>query len=108
MRSWGRLIERYVLRAIMPYLLLSLLLLTAILFTQQASRFGELLMGTRVPVWMVIDLALSILPNVLIFTLPMALLTAILIGFSRMGSDSELTALRAAGVGTWRMLWPVL
>lgn len=108
MRSGSRLVERYIVRALTPYLLLSLLLLTAILFTQQASRFGELLMGARVPVGLVLGLALSILPNVLVFTLPMALLTAILIGYSRMGSDSELTALRAAGVGTWRLLWPVL
>jgi LPS export ABC transporter permease LptF/LPS export ABC transporter permease LptG len=108
MRTGTKLIERYIVRAITPYLLLSLLLLTAILFTQQSSRFGELLMGTRVPLGTVALLATSVLPNVLVFTLPMALLTGTLIGFSRMGSDSELTAMRAAGVGTWKMLWPAL
>jgi LPS export ABC transporter permease LptF/LPS export ABC transporter permease LptG len=108
MRQGGRLIERYIIGAILPFLLLSLLLLTAILFTQQASRFGEMLMGAQVPLGIVGELALSILPNVLVFTLPMALLTGILIGFSRMGSDSEIIAMRAAGVGTWQMLWPAL
>jgi LPS export ABC transporter permease LptF/LPS export ABC transporter permease LptG len=108
MRTGTRLIERYIIRAITPYLLLSLLLLTAILFTQQSSRFGELLMGIRVPLGTVALLATSVLPNVLVFTLPMALLTGTLIGFSRMGSDSELTAMRAAGAGTWKMLWPAL
>ena len=67
MRAGSRLIERYIVRAITPYLFLSLLLLTTILFTQQASRFGELLMGTRVPLGMVAELALSVLPNVLVF-----------------------------------------
>jgi LPS export ABC transporter permease LptG len=94
--------------AVLPYLLLSLLLLTSILFAQQAGRFGDLLMGVSVPPGMVLDLALSLLPNVLVFTLPMALLTGILIGFSRMGSDSELVAMRSAGTGTWQMLWPLL
>lgn len=109
MRIGGRrLIERYIIGAVLPYLLLSLLLLTAILFAQQAARFGELLMGIRVPTGIVADLALSLLPNVLVFTLPMGLLTGILIGFSRMGSDSELVAMRSAGVGTWQMLWPIL
>lgn len=108
MRTGTRLVERYIIRAITPYLLLSLLLLTAILFTQQSSRFGELLMGISVPLGTVAQLATSVLPNVLVFTLPMALLTGTLIGFSRMGSDSELTAMRAAGVGTWKMLWPAL
>jgi LPS export ABC transporter permease LptF/LPS export ABC transporter permease LptG len=104
----SRLIEKYIFKAVFPYLLLSLLLLTAILFTQQASRFGELLMGTQVPFKLIEQLALLVLPNVLIFTLPMAILTGVLIGYSRMGSDSELIALRASGVGTWKMLWPPL
>ena len=108
MRIGSRLIERYIIGAVVPYLLLSLLLLTAILFAQQAGRFGELLMGIRVPTGIVADLALSLLPNVLVFTLPMGLLTGILIGFSQMGSDSELVAMRSAGIGTWQMLWPVL
>ena len=104
----SRLIERYIFKAIFPYLLLSLLLLTAILFTQQAGRFGDLLISTQVPLNVLEELSLLLLPNVLIFTLPMALLTGVLIGFSRMGSDSELVALRASGVGTWKMLWPTL
>ncbi len=48
------------------------------------------------------------LPNVLILTLPVAVLAGIIIGFSRMGSDSEIIAIRAAGVGTWSLLWPAL
>ena len=108
MRIGGRLIERYITWAVLPYLSLSLLLLTAILFAQQAGRFGELLVEARVPPAMIADLAISLLPNVLVFTLPMGLLTGILIGFSRMGSDSELVAMRSAGVGTWQILRPVL
>lgn len=104
----SRLIEKYIFKAVFPYLLLSLLLLTAILFTQQASRFGDLLMGTQVPIKLIEKLALLVLPNVLTFTLPMAILTGVLIGYSRMGSDSELIAMRASGVGTLKMLWPPL
>jgi LPS export ABC transporter permease LptG/LPS export ABC transporter permease LptF len=108
MRTGTRLIERYIIKAVLPYLLLALLLLTAIIFAQQAGRFGDLLMGASVPPGMLLDLLLSLLPNVLVFTLPMALLTGILIGFSRMGSDSELVAMRSAGTGPWQMLWPLL
>jgi len=103
-----KLIETYIVRAIIPYFLLSFLLLTAILFTQQAGQRTEILMGTHLPLQTIAQLSLLVLPNVLVFTLPMALLTGILIGFSRMGSDSEMVAMRAAGVGTWKMLWPPL
>lgn len=103
-----KLIERYVLGAMLPYLLLALLLLTASLMGQQASRFGELLVGAGVPVALVWEILAAIIPGVLSFTLPMAMLAGAIIGFSRMGSDSELVAMRAAGIGTWRLLWPCL
>src|SRR5207244_12893064 len=56
----------------------------------------------------VYGLALALLPTVLVFTIPMAVLSGTIIGLGRMGSDSELVAMRAAGVSTWRMLWPAL
>lgn len=108
MVSSRKLIERYVLGAMLPYLLLALLLLTATLMGQQASRFGELLVGSGVPLALVWEILAALIPNVLSFTLPMAMLAGTMIGYSRMGSDSELVAMRAAGIGTWRLLWPVL
>jgi LPS export ABC transporter permease LptG/LPS export ABC transporter permease LptF len=108
MRHGGRLIERYIWGAILPYLLLSALLLAAILLAQQATRIAELLVSTRVPLALVLDVLTALLPNVLIFAVPMATLAGTVIGFSRLGSDSELIAMRAAGVGTWRIIWPAL
>jgi LPS export ABC transporter permease LptG len=94
--------------AILPYLLLSALLLAAILFAQQTTRIAELLVSARVPATLVLDVLAALLPNVLIFAVPMATLAGTVIGFSRLGSDSELVAMRSAGVGTWNMVWPVL
>ncbi|HEY0544497.1 MAG TPA: LptF/LptG family permease [Pyrinomonadaceae bacterium] len=103
-----RLIERYITRAIVPYLLLALLLLTMILFVQQSGRFAELLLLTQVPLQLLTEVAGALLPNVLAFTLPMATLAGTIIGLSRMSSDSELVAVRAAGVSNWKILWPPL
>jgi LPS export ABC transporter permease LptF/LPS export ABC transporter permease LptG len=102
------LIERYITRAIIPYLLLALLLLTMILFVQQSGKFAELLLLTQVPLSLLTEVASSLLPNVLAFTLPMATLAGTIIGLSRMSSDSELVAIRAAGVSNWKLLWPPL
>ena len=103
-----RLIERYVVRAVMPYTLASLVLLTAILFAQQTGRYFETVFHTAVPSSLVYGLALALLPTVLVFTIPMAVLSGTIIGFGRMASDSELVAMRAAGISTWRILWPAL
>ena len=103
-----RLIERYVLRAIFPYSLASLVLLTAILFAQQTGRYFETIFHGVMPSSFVYGLALALLPTVFVFTIPMAVLSGTIIGLGRMGSDSELVAMRAAGISTWRMLWPAL
>ncbi len=103
-----RLIERYILRTIFPYSIASLILLTAILFAQQTGRYFETIFHGVMPSSFVYGLALALLPTVLVFTIPMAVLSGTIIGLGRMGSDSELVAMRAAGVSTWRMLWPAL
>lgn len=108
MISGRKLISGYTVRAVLPYVFLSLFLLTAVLFAQQAGRFAELALYTQVPFSLLGDLSLALLPNVLVFTLPAAVLAGVMIGFARMGSDSEIVAMRAAGVGTWTLLSPVL
>ncbi len=108
MISGRRLIPRHVARAAFPYVFLSLLLLTAVLFAQQAARFAELFLFTQIPASLLADVALALLPNVLALTLPVAVLAGVIIGFAQMGSDSEIVAMRAAGVGTWTMMWPAL
>jgi len=87
---------------------LSLVLLTAILFLQQTSRYTELIFQEAPPPGFIYNLCLALLPTVVVFTLPPAILAGTVVGFGRMGSDSEVVAMRAAGAGTWRMVWPVL
>lgn len=102
------LIPRYIVWATIPYVLLSLLMLSAILFAQQVSRLAEVLLYNDLPFSVVAGIAATMFPGILSFTIPLATLAGILIGFSRMGTDSEIVAMRSAGVGTWTMLWPVL
>jgi len=103
-----KLIARYVVKSALPYVLLSLLLLTAILLTQQAGRFAELALSIDLPLSLAAEITAALLPSVLVLTLPVAVLAGIMIGYARMGSDSEIVAMRAAGVGTWGLLWPAL
>src|SRR4029450_9470686 len=103
-----KLIARYVVLGVMPYVFLSLVLLTGILFTQQAGRFAELALYTDLPFSLAGEIAAALLPSVMTLTLPVAVLAGIVIGLARMGSDSEIIAIRAAGVGTWSLLWPAL
>lgn len=55
----------------------------------------------------VMELTALLMPSVIIKTFPMALLLAGLLGFGRLSSDSEITAMRAAGTSILRMMRPV-
>ena len=106
-----RLIDRYLIREIVPYLLLSLLLLTAIIFFQESSRFSELLVVSSrngLPMQAIARLLGALIPGILVFTLPISLLMGVMVGMGRMSGDSEIIALGASGVTRTRMLRPVM
>ena len=91
-----------------PYIFLALLLLTAILLAQQTARLAEAVIYADLPFSLLGSIGAALIPGVLTFSIPLATLAGIIIGFSRMGSDSEIVAMRAAGVGSWTMIWPAL
>jgi len=107
MKRTSSIISRYLIAAILPYFVFSWLLLSVILFVQQASRFSDIFFNVNIPGSLVWQLALALIPNVVAFTCPMAILVGTIIGLVRMQSDSELIAIRAAGVGTLQIALPV-
>lgn len=104
----NRLVSKYILGAIAPYFLLALALLSVALIAQQTTKFAEVLGGAGAPLGLAAEIFADLLPNVLVFTLPMATLVGTVIGMGRLGSDSELIAMRAAGFGTPGILAPTL
>ena len=103
----GRTISRYLIGAIVPYFISSWLLLSVILFVQQAGRFSDIFFSANIPSQLIWQLAFALIPNVIAFTCPMAVLVGTVIGLSKMQGDSELIAIRASGVGNMQILFPV-
>src|SRR5262249_2456432 len=68
----GFLIPRYIIGAMVPYILLSLLLLTAVLFVQQAPRLAAVLIYAGPPLLLLGGICAPHFPRVLIFSLPLA------------------------------------
>ncbi|MBL8182436.1 MAG: LptF/LptG family permease [Blastocatellia bacterium] len=108
MRRIGWLISRYLLSTILPYFLFAWVLLSAILFVQQAGKFSDIFFDLNVPAGFVWQLAVALIPNVISFTCPMAALVATIIGISKMRTDSELVAIRAAGIGSLQLAVPIV
>jgi LPS export ABC transporter permease LptF/LPS export ABC transporter permease LptG len=105
-----RLIDRYLIREIAPYGVMGFLLLTSAIFLHEASRFSELfIVFSRhgLPTGPLFSLIFSVLPGILVYTVPISLLLGVLMGLGRLSADSEITALRASGVGRLRLLYPL-
>ncbi len=67
----------------------------------------ELMVGHRAPAFDSILLFLLTVPQALPFTVPMGVLTGILVGLGRLSGDNEILAMRACGVSARSMLRPL-
>ena len=108
MRRFSPLISRYVFQAILPYFGFAWLLLSVILFVQQAGKHSDLLFSAALPNSLIWQLTIALIPNVIAFTCPIAALVGVIIGISRMQGDSEMVAIRAAGVGNLQISLSVI
>src|SRR3954470_22356384 len=101
-------IDRYVIREVIPPFFLSLVIFTFLLEIPPVMRDLEMLVAKGVS-WQVAGrIVLTLIPQALGLTIPMALLTGLLIGLGRLSADREAVALLACGVSPYRLLRPVL
>ncbi len=103
-----RLLDRYLLREIVGPLGLGFLVYTFILLLDRLFDSAEMIIRRGLPVSMVGELLALAIPNILVLTIPMALLFGVLIAIGRLSSDSELVALRATGVSLLSLYRPIL
>ena len=103
-----RILTRYIIKEIFSHSLLGLLVFTFVLFIRQLGNLLELVVRHNVPVRDMATLFLLPVPNILIMTIPMAVLVGTLIGLSRMAADGEIIAARATGIGIWAFVRPVM
>ena len=108
MKRFSWLISKYLVRTVLPYFLFSWLLLSVILFVQQATRFSDIFFGSNIPGNLVWQLTFALVPNVIAFTCPMAVLVGVIIGLSKMQGDSELISIRAVGIGNFQITLPII
>jgi LPS export ABC transporter permease LptF/LPS export ABC transporter permease LptG len=102
-----RLLTRYILREVVSYALLGAVLFTFVLFMRDMPKILELVVRDSASLTDVLRIFAYTLPNTLTVTLPTAVLAGILLGLSRLAADSEITAMRACGIGAVRIVWIV-
>jgi len=102
-----RTLDRYLLREILPPFFLALGVFTFALAVQPMLNYAQNLLAKNVPLPTVGFLLLTLLPQSLGVTIPMALLAGLLMALGRLSGDREAVALLACGVNPLRLLRPV-
>lgn len=93
-----RIFTRYILKEVLSHGLIGAAIFTFVIFMRDVTRILELVVRNSAPIPSVAQLFFLTLPAAFTVTIPMGVLVGVLIGLSRMAADSEITAMRAAGV----------
>lgn len=102
------ILSRYILKEISVPFALSLVILTATALLSKAVKIIELMVTQGVGGSFIFWFMASVAPSFLIYTLPISFLTGVLVAFTRLSSDSEVTAIKASGLGLTAMFRPVM
>ncbi len=94
-----RILTRYILGEIISLTLIGFALFTFILFIPYLPHILEVVVRSSSTWSDVAQVFLFTLPNLFKVTIPMAVLWGLLLGYSRLASDSEIIAMRACGLG---------
>jgi LPS export ABC transporter permease LptG/LPS export ABC transporter permease LptF len=99
-----RRIDKLLFHAITPPFFITLAVLTFVVSVHEFGTLSELLITRNASIGVMLTIIGSILPAILIFSLPLSFLISLLIGLSGLSGESQILALRACGVPLRSML----
>ncbi len=100
-------LQVYVLKEFFPPFLLSLGLFTFIMLLDKLLDLLDLIVSKGVPMRIVAEIFILLLPSMIAVVIPMGVLAGILIAISRLSGDLEITAMKANGVSIYNLIFPL-
>ena len=88
--------------------LLSLGVITTVLFLQFLIRAVDRFLGKGLDVWIILEYLYLNLAWIIALSVPMSLLISTVMTYGRMSQDNEITALKAAGVSVFSIIKPAV
>jgi len=103
-----KILRNYILKELIGPFFLSIILFTFVLLIGNLLKLADLIISKGVNVVSVGRLFFYLLPYLLSYTVPMAMLTSCLLAFGRLASDNEIIAMRSSGINLVRIATPAL
>ena len=103
-----KILRNYILKEISSPLITSLCVFTFILLIGNMFKLADMIINKGVSIIYVFKLFIFLLPYLLSYTIPMAILTATMLSFGRFASDNEITAMKASGISLYKIGLPVI
>ncbi len=101
------IINRYILREISFPFFMTLLVFTFVLIIGKILQIMDLMVNKGVLFISILKMILFTMHAFLIFTIPISLLIAILIGLGRLSGDNEITVMKSSGVSLYQLFVPI-
>ncbi|MFH1857169.1 MAG: LptF/LptG family permease [Candidatus Omnitrophota bacterium] len=103
-----RILRNYALKELIGPFLLSLLIFTFILLMGNMIQMADLVITKGVNILDILRLLGWLVPYLLSFTIPMSVLTSVLLAFGRLSQDNEILTMRASGFSLYKIIVPVI
>ncbi|MFH1665380.1 MAG: LptF/LptG family permease [Candidatus Omnitrophota bacterium] len=103
-----RITNRYMLKEVGGPFFGALFISTVILAAGNIIQTADMVINKGVEFLQVVKIFGLFLPYVLIFTIPISVLSAVLLGFGRLSGDNEITALRTSGISIHKVVLPII
>tara|TARA_B100001029_G_C15064025_1_gene461751 strand:+ start:559 stop:1905 length:1347 start_codon:yes stop_codon:yes gene_type:complete len=101
-------LNKYLVKESLIPFLLSLGVITTVLFLQFLIRAIDRFLGKGLDVWIILEYLYLNLAWIIALSVPMSLLISTVMTYGRMSQDNEITALKAAGVSVFNIIKPAV
>lgn len=103
-----KIVTQYILKQMMFGFILITAGLLMIVWLSQSLRLFDMLLNSKVSVWLFVRLTMMLIPGYLAIISPIALFSVALFTYNRLIADRELVILRAAGMSPLQLAKPVM
>lgn len=103
-----KIVTQYILKQMLFGFFLITAGLLMIVWLSQSLRLFDMLLNSKVSIWLFIRLTLTLIPGYLAIISPIALFAVTLFTYNRLITDRELIILRAAGMSPLQLARPVI